>query len=247
MTRVVRAGRSRPRSSSPVWVFSCEHGGYALPRSYGTLGLAREDLRDHIGWDIGAAGVMKEAARRMSAPAVASRYSRLLVDCNRQPGEASLIPEVSDGRRIPGNERISAAERRRRIELYHEPYHARVDRMIERTRARSGEGEVVQLLSVHSFTPAMNGRTRPYDMGVLFDDHVPLARRLGAALKRRGFRVRYNEPYSGYEGLIFAARHHGIAHGIPYVELEVNNALIRTEAGCRRVGRELAQALRAMR
>lgn len=224
---------------------SCEHGGYALPREYGTLGLTREDLRDHIGWDIGAAAVMREAARLLGAPSIASKYSRLLVDCNRDAHEESLIPASSDGREVPGNQRVSKLERRRRIALYHEPYHDRLDRMIARAR-RSSDAGPVQLLSVHSFTPAMNGRTRPFDMGVLFDDHERLARRFGVALKDRGFRVRYNQPYSGIDGMIFAARRHGRAHGIPYVELEINNALVRTEGACRRVAREIVAAIRVM-
>ncbi len=224
------------------WVFTCEHAGYALPREYGTLGLAREDLRDHIGWDIGAAAVMKEAAMRLGAPRVASRYSRLLVDCNREPHEDSLVPAESDGRMIPGNAKLTKVERRRRLALYYEPYHDRIDSMVARARRRA-DGRTVRLLSMHSFTPAMNGRPRRLDIGVLFDDHETLARRLGVALKARGFTVRYNQPYSGLDGLIYAARRHGRAHGIPYVELEINNALIRTEATARRIAHELVAAL----
>lgn len=237
-----RAGRAARES---LWVLTCEHGGYALPREYGTLGLDRSDLRDHIGWDIGAAGVMRAAARRLGAPGVASRYSRLLIDLNREPDQDSLIPAWSDGRAIPGNARVSQVERRRRMALYHEPYHDRVDRMIARAR-RNADGGRVRLLSVHSFTPAMEGRARRFDLGVLFDDHEPLARRLGRALKDRGFTIRYNQPYSGIDGLIYAARRHGRAHGIPYVELELNNALIRSAAEQRRVGAEVAAALESM-
>ena len=226
-------------------MLTCEHGGYALPREYGTLGISRTDLRDHIGWDIGAAAVMREIARVEGCPAVASRYSRLLIDCNRAPEEATLIPSVSDGREIPGNQRVSAYERQRRLERFHESYHARVDQMIARALRRSSEGEL-RLLSIHSFTPEMEGRARPFEFGVLFDEHDALARELGRALKRRGFRVRYNQPYSGIDGLIYAARRHGVAHDIPYVELEINNGTIRTEADCRRVGREVAAALRAI-
>ncbi len=217
-----------------------------MPREYGTLGLAREDLRDHIGWDIGAASAMREAARRLGAPGIASKYSRLLVDLNREPGEETLIPPVSDGRVIPANERISAAERQRRLERYHAPYHDRVDRELARVR-RSAAGRPVYLLSVHSFTPSLDGRRRPFDMGVLYDDHEALARRFGRTLREGGFRVRYNEPYSGREGLIYAARRHGRAHGIPYIELEINNALLRTDAAARRIGGKVARAVAALR
>lgn len=241
MSRARRGGEGGRSESS--WVLTCEHAGYALPREYGTLGLARVDLRDHIGWDIGAGAVMKEVAGRLAVPSVASRYSRLLVDLNRAPDEESLIPAHSDGRQVPGNERLTTLERRRRLALYYEPYHDRVDRMVARAR-RSADGRTVRLLSVHSFTPAMNGRTRPFDLGVLFDDHEPLARRLGVALKRQGFRVRYNEPYSGIDGLIYSARRHGRAHGIPYVELEVNNKLVRSDAACAAIGRRIAAAVR---
>lgn len=226
----------------PLWVLTCEHGGYALPREYGTLGLSRADLRDHIGWDIGAAAVMKEAARCLGAPSVASRYSRLLVDLNRGADEASLIPATSDGREIPGNLRVAEIERRRRVARYHAPYHERVDRMIATARRRAA-GRPVRLLSVHSFTPTMSGRPRRFDMGVLFDDHEALARRFGRALRELGFSVRYNQPYSGIEGLIYAARRHGRAHGVPYVELEINNGLIRTDASAVRIGRRIARAV----
>ena len=227
------------------WVLTCEHGGYALPRAYGTLGLSRADLRDHIGWDPGAAAVSRELAKRLSAPVVASKYSRLLIDCNRDPGEASLIPEASDGRVVPGNLGVTAAERRRRLERFHAPYHARVDRMLERACRRFGSEGLV-LLSMHSFTPSLDGRERPFDLGVLFDDHRALAHQAGRALRRVGFAVRYNEPYSGLDGLIYAARRHGRAHGVPYIELEMNNARIGTPSSQLRMARSLARALRSL-
>lgn len=233
------------RARAPRWIFTCEHAGHAVPRAYGTLGLARADLRDHIGWDIGAAGVAREAARRLSAPLVASRYSRLLIDLNRAPDERSLIVERSDGRPVPGNQSVTAAERRRRIRLYHAPYHDRVDRVVSRTLQRS-EGQEVRLLSMHSFTPSLDGRSRPFDVGVLFDEHPGPAHRLGRALRRLGLRVRYNEPYSGLDGLIYAARRHGLAHGIVYLELEVNNALVRTRSGIATMGSHVARALAQM-
>lgn len=227
------------------WVLTCEHASFAVPRAYAALGLSRAHLRDHIGWDLGAAAVQREVARRLGIPRVASRWSRLLVDCNRAPDSPSLIVAESDGVPVPGNAAVGIRERRRRLRLFHAPYHAAVDAMVARERRRHPQAEV-RILSLHSFTPVMDGRERRLDIGVLFDDHPALARRLGARLREQGWRVRYNEPYSGLAGLIYSARRHGESHRVAYVELEINNALLRTESGTTRLGRDVALALRAV-
>ena len=223
------------------WVLTCEHASKRIPRSYQGLGLTRAQVADHIGWDIGAREVQKVLARELPATAIYSSVSRLLVDPNRRPDESSLIPLVSDGIPIPGNHGLTKSERRKRLGRWHAPYHARVDASLSRACLRHPER--VRLLSIHSFTPIMDGRARNYDIGVLFDAHVPLARAFGRALKRLGLRVRYNEPYSGYDGLIYAAKRHGEAHDVPYVELEINNALLRDAAGVGRVAELLRRAL----
>lgn len=228
-----------------AWVLSCEHASAAIPRAYLGLGVPRAARFDHIGWDIGAHGVQREIARRLGIPAVASRWSRLLIDCNRELDDPSLIVTQSDGVAVPANGKLSRAERARRIALYHAPYHAALDRMVARAK-RAQPDAAVQLLALHSFTPVMAGVERPFDIGVLFDAYPVLARQLGRALAGRGYRVRYNEPYSGLAGLIYSARRHGDAHDVAYVELEINNALLRTPAGITRLGRDVARALAAL-
>ena len=57
------------------------------------------------------------------------------------------------------------------------------------------------------------------------------AEQLGEALAADGLTLRYNQPYSGLDGLIFSARTHGMRHGLRYLELEVNNRLLRDAAG----------------
>ncbi|HEY8514122.1 MAG TPA: N-formylglutamate amidohydrolase [Candidatus Binatia bacterium] len=236
---------ARSAGGRVLWVLTCEHASYAVPREYRGLGVPRAAIRDHIGWDIGAHAVQREVARRLGVPYVASRWSRLLIDCNRDPRDPSLIVRQSDGVVVPGNARVDAAERRRRIALYHEPYHAAVDRMVARAKRRHPDA-AVQILALHSFTPVLNGNPRPFDIGVLFDAYPVLARRLGRALAKLGYRVRYNEPYSGLDGLIYSARRHGEAHDVAYVELEINNALLRTRAGVARLGRDVARALASL-
>ena len=224
-------------------LLTCEHASCAVPAEYRNLGLSAGQLADHIGWDVGAAALSQELSRQLAAPAVMSAASRLLVDCNRDPADPSLVLAESDGVRVPGNARVTRAERARRVELFHAPYHRAVERTIERELRR---GRAPRLLSIHSFTPVMGGVERRLDVGVLFDRHPGLARRLGAEIRRMGWRVRYNEPYSGLAGLIYSARRHGHAGGIDYVELEINNALLRESRSIERMGRDVARALRAI-
>jgi predicted N-formylglutamate amidohydrolase len=243
----VSGARRRRRDARDLWVLTCEHASASVPREYRALGLKRADRVEHIGWDIGAHALQRAIAARLDAPWVASRWSRLLVDCNREPDDPSLILAKSDGVDVPGNAKISAAERRRRLEAYHAPYHRAVERTIRRTLARAHACDPparVRLLALHSFTPVMNGVPRELDIGVLYDAYPRLAHRLGSAIRRAGYRVRYNEPYSGLAGLIYSARRHGDAAGIEYVELEVNNALLREPRRIARIARDVAAALR---
>ncbi len=217
-------------------VITCEHASPNVPPEYAGLGLSAEHLRDHIAWDIGAATVSDELARQLHAPAVLSGASRLLVDCNRDLGDADLMPQQSCGVSIPGNACIAADERQTRLQRFYEPYHASIDALLA-----SHPGAL--LLSVHSFTPALHGRQRPFDVGVLFDAYDDLARQLADATTAAGFAVRLNEPYSGLDGLIFSARHHGQRHRLRYVELEINNRLLRDDAAARAVARRLVDAV----
>ena len=207
-------------------LLTCEHASCRVPAAYRNLGLSQAALGRHIGWDIGARAVLEAVVRRLDAPAVCSRYSRLLIDCNRTPHDHDLIVSHSDGTPIPGNQRLSAAERHKRLTRFYQPYHDAVDA----TLGKLLTGHVrPALLSLHSFTPALRGQAgheRAFDIGVLFDDYRDVAADLGRRLHQAGYRVRHNEPYSGYEGLIFSARSHGRRHRLVYLELEMNNRLL---------------------
>ena len=228
--------RSLPGRADTGLVLTCEHASAAVPPEYCDLGLARELLTDHIGWDIGAAALTEALSESLAAPAVLSAASRLLVDCNRALSDADLIPVESHGVAIPGNAAIDSDERHARLTRFYDPYHAAADRML-------AAHPDAMLLSVHSFTPALNGNDRPFDVGVLFDAHDDLAHRLAQRLAAAGFGVRMNEPYSGLAGLIFSARAHGRRHDRRYLELEINNALLRNDAAARAIADRLAPAV----
>src|SRR5205085_7399746 len=115
-------------------------------------------------------------------------------------------------------------ERAHRVASWHRPYHDAIDEVL------AGRSAPPILVSIHSFTPELRGKKRELEVGVLYDDHLPLAGRLADALTATGLVVRHNEPYSGLAGLIYSARVHGVQHGLRYVELEVNNGLLREDA-----------------
>src|SRR5262245_25266670 len=84
-------------------VLTCEHASYAVPEEYRNLGVSREEIQRHIGWDIGARWVVQALAQTLDAPAVCAGYSRLLIDCNRDLNDHDLIVPESDGTRVSGN------------------------------------------------------------------------------------------------------------------------------------------------
>jgi predicted N-formylglutamate amidohydrolase len=229
-----------PRGRCPV-VLTCEHASYAVPPEYQELGLSSAEIQRHIGWDIGARAVTLALAQALDAPAVCSGYSRLLIDCNRDLADHDLIVAESDGTRVAGNLQMSDSERKKRVERFYQPFHTAIDHLLRR-----GMASPPLLLSIHSFTPVMNGKERQFDLGVLFDRHDALAQEVGQRCDHDGYRVRYNEPYSGLEGLIFSARHHGERHGLVYLELEINNSLIMQPQHAVVLGQRLGAVLRGL-
>lgn len=229
-------------------VLTCEHASCRVPAGYQNLGLSEAALRRHIGWDIGARAVLEAVGRRLDAPAVCSGYSRLLIDCNRKLDAHDLIVTHSDGTPIPGNHGLSAAERHKRITQFYQPYHDAIDTTLERLLARRAAGRPA-LLSLHSFTPALRGQAeqeRAFDIGILFDRYQDLAADLGRRLHRAGYRVRQNEPYSGYEGMIFSAHSHGRRHRLVYLELEMNNRLLVQSDSIGRMAEAISEACVAL-
>lgn len=230
-------------SASPL-LLVCDHAGKAVPTALHGLGIAEAELDRHIGWDIGAAAVTEGLARRLEARAVLSVYSRLVVDCNRWPDSPTLMPAVSDGTLIPANQDVTDAVRALRMEALYQPYHDAI------TAARAGisaRGQVPVLISIHSFTPQMNGFQRPWHVGVLWNRDGRLALPILEALRAGGdLHVGDNEPYSARTGTDFTIIHHGEAAGIPVLMLEIRQDLIADAAGAEAWADRLARLLPAV-
>src|SRR5215212_2428606 len=139
----------RPEGRSDL-LLTGDHAGRALPRRLGDLGLPESERERHIAWDIGIAGVTERLSEALDATAVLQTYSRLVIDCNRQPGLDSSIPTTSELTEIPGNQGLTPAEREARHEEIFAPYHEGIAELID---ARTAAGSRVVLVAMHSFTP----------------------------------------------------------------------------------------------
>ena len=150
--------------SAPVLLL-CDHAGRWVPPELEDLGLPPSEIARHIGWDIGSADVARHLARLLDAPAVLCHVSRLVIDANRQPGDPSSMPMISDGTLVPGNQDLSPEQVRWRLRRFFLPYHRAVARQIARLR----RGGVPVIISMHSFTPRIGDTWRPWHAAVLWD------------------------------------------------------------------------------
>jgi predicted N-formylglutamate amidohydrolase len=205
----------------------CDHAGRATPARLKRLGLADEALERHIAYDIGAAELSRNLARRLNATLIEQTYSRLVIDCNRGPGRADLIPETSDGTIVPGNAGLDEAQIQARIDAIHTPYHAAIAAEIDRAVAA---GAAPALILIHSFTPIMGGFQRPWQVGVLHQGAALSLSMLALLQAEPDLTVGDNAPYA-MDDIDYTAPRHAQARGLQYLELETRQDLIADAAG----------------
>jgi predicted N-formylglutamate amidohydrolase len=208
---------------------TADHAGRAIPRSLGQLGLPDSELDRHIAWDIGIAGVTQRLSAALDATAVLQAYSRLVIDCNREPSVPSSIPEISETTDVPGNRGLSAEARAARREKIFEPYHVRIAALLD---ARQAAAQRTVYVAMHSFTPVFKGESRAMQVGVLYNRDVRLAAIMLELLRAEGdLVVGDNAPYAVSDVTDYGVPVHAERRGLPHVEIEIRQDLIADEAG----------------
>jgi len=209
-------GRQPPVSA----LITCEHASRAVPRRWRALFAPHRDLLEsHRGWDPGSLALGRALARRLQAPLLAGRATRLLVDLNRSAGHPKRFSEIT----AP----LPAAERERIERDWWAPhwraFRAELDRL---------PGRIVHI-ACHSFTPVLDGLVRETDVGLLYDPSragerqfaLALAKAIG--LRRPAWRVRMNRPYRGTaNGIGQQHRRHCPDSRLVTLELEVSQAIV---------------------
>jgi predicted N-formylglutamate amidohydrolase len=218
-----------PHASSAI-LFISDHAGRRIPRRLGTLGLGDADLERHIAWDIGIQGVTTPLADKLGATYIYQRYSRLVIDCNRQAGVSQSVMLISDGTKIPGNQNLAEEElRAREVEILR-PYHALIERELERRKAA---GHPTVIFSMHSCTPIFgNDPPRPWHIGIIAHDDWRIGNALIELLSAEtDLCVGRNKPYEVNMEIDYTVPIHAEGRGLPYVEIEIRQDLIGDAAG----------------
>ena len=206
-------------------LLTCEHGGNDVPAEYSTyFEQAKDVLATHRGYDLGALELFKKFKGKADF-SLSSSTSRLLVELNRSLHHAHLFSEYTQG--------LPPQEAEKVLEKYYYPYRQKVENQVA---AWVEKGCQVLHLSVHSFTPELNGKERKADIGFLYDPKREREQLFAAQWRQRlqdqfpEYKIRYNYPYKGTaDGFVTQLRKHYTNDQYAGLELEVNQRFPASE------------------
>lgn len=233
-----------PKSGNqcPLFIFG-DHTSSFIPSELNNLGLSGDDLTRHIAYDIGTEGLVRGLCAHFGCAGHVAGVSRLVLDCNRDPNAAGLIPKESDGTVITGNQNLGQADKTNRITQIHTPYHAALSRALDDVSSRTHDPLIV---SIHSFTPQLKfgGDWRMTEMGLLFKGDIKTAKATETLLKPN-FTVGMNKPYSAFV-LNYTVDTNVMPRGLRHITFEVRQDLIDTPAKEVDITQVLERVLKAL-
>lgn len=193
-----------------------------MPEKYNYLFKAhQQELNSHRGFDIGALNLTMFVTRKIQVPVFIYPYTRLLVEINRSVGNQKLFSEITKN--------LEDSEKEGIINYYYFPYRMNIQRQIENALSMTAGLNFVWHLSMHTFTPALDGKVRKADIGILYDPASSLERRVATLIKDeihahdKRWIVRRNYPYLGKsDGLTTHLRKQFGRDRYCGIELEVN-------------------------
>ncbi len=230
----------RPDGAADFFIV-VDHASAAIPRRLGTLGLPEAERKRHIAWDIGALGVATRVSDILDAHLVAQNYSRLVIDCNRDPAQPSSIASLSEWTEIPGNIGLSPHDVEARQREVFQPYHDKIRSVLD---ARAAAARPTILIAQHTMTDLYKNGRRLMQAAILYNRDARFAGALLEVLRRDPtLTVADNEPYFLSDDTDYTVPKHAEARGLPYVEIEIRQDLVADEAGQTAWGDRIAAAL----
>jgi len=198
-------------------ILTCEHATNLLPKQYEFLFKDHEDrLETHEGFDIGAFEVYK-SLQHLANYSFHYPWSRLLIEVNRSLHHPKLFSSIS--------KQLDKAEKNCLIVDYYQFYRHQIQQEI---KSLIKENETVLHLSIHSFTPVLNGKVREADLGILYDPRRKVEKefankfRKELSLQIAGIRIRMNYPYKGKSDGFTTSLRKIFPNDYIGIELEIN-------------------------
>ncbi|MCM8570165.1 N-formylglutamate amidohydrolase [Gramella jeungdoensis] len=205
-------------------ILTCEHAVSNIPEPYRRLfendpGI----LRTHEAYDAGAFDLFKEL-EDLADFSKAQLVGRLLVETNRSAHHRKLFSRFSTG--------LDKEEKENILKSYYYPYRQIIqDEITKYVRS----GVKVLHLSIHSFTPVLNGVKRDCDIGLLYDpgkiEEKQFCRDFKTQIKlqKPEIRVRFNYPYLGKADGFTTSLRKLFPRDYLGIEIEVNQAWVQNE------------------
>lgn len=202
-------------------VVTCEHAFHKIPKEFARLFAGAEAvLHSHRGYDPGAFDLY-DALSELADFSRATETSRLLVEVNRSVEHQNLFSEFT--------KKLSSEEKEKLLREFYFPYRNSVE---EKIAEFIEEGHEVWHLSVHSFTPVMQGKVRNADIGLLYDPSRQPEKIISAEMKkilleqRPDLKIRFNYPYLGIADGFTTYLRRKFPKNYAGIELEVNQKLV---------------------
>ena len=204
--------------SSAKLLILADHASNYIPKKYNNLGLKKKDVVTHKAYDLGIKELAINLSNKLNSQLVLGQYSRLLIDCNRDEDDPTLISAISDRKLILGNKKITKQEKNYRINKMYRPYHEKIKKKIL-------ENKINMIISLHSFNPIFKGKKRFLKYGILSNQDRRLSDLILNELKKEKKIVGDNEPYKG--SLIGDTLYkHALKRGIHHSLIEIRNDLL---------------------
>lgn len=203
-------------------ILTCEHAGKEIPAQYASLFVAAMPvLETHRGYDPGALDLFR-TLKELAIWQKDYKVTRLLIEPNRSLHHQNLFSQFSRN--------LSEEQKNYVIKTFYLPYRNEVE---ENIRKWLREGESILHLSVHSFTPELNGEVRNADVGLLYDParagEKEFSKKLKAvlAVKASDLRIRFNYPYLGKADGFTTHLRRQFENNYTGIELEVNQKFVK--------------------
>lgn len=202
-------------------LLTCEHAGNEIPEPYEVyFEGAEEVLRSHRGFDPGAVDLFREL-QSMADFSNLQEISRLLVETNRSLGHPQLFSAYTSG--------LERGSQNDILERYYFSYRNAIESQLAQWLQK---GEMVMHISVHSFTPVLDGEVRNADVGLLFDPSRTSEKEFCLAWKKQlrvedpKLKVRFNYPYLGKADGFTTYLRKKFPQNYSGIELEINQKFV---------------------